>query len=733
MTQQQTLGRYEIIEEIGSGGFAAVFRARDASLDREVAVKIMRPLLMSDAGFVARFQREAQVAANLEHPHIVPIYDFGEDNGRLYLVMKLVREGSLEKRLAAGPLPFAQVLTIAGQIATALDYAHQEQVIHRDIKPDNVLLGRNDHVYLADFGLVKALEQSSLTASLSGGVLGTPAYVPPEIWHGQDATPQADIYALACLLFEMVSGRPLFQAVTPPATMLLHFSEPRFPDEWPDGVPPGFADALRRGLAQDPADRYASASEMVQALTTLTEIDPLEEPYAVLQASIQTGQWDQAISQAEDILTQNSEYRDIQGLLAQALAGKTQAEQAVWLNIWREQAKTAVQQANWPLAQKALARWQELEPDSPEALALLEQAQSAISPPTTVPDFPGTSTQSQLQEAATIDEFPLSDACPEMTTPEPAMVDPSDIELSNITSGKDPGHLDRPFTTAGSLPFIPGEDREEHTTQPVEYYAKAIADKTGAIELDSKRADLYYSRGIDYHQAAYYKRQSGDYPKAIADFSRAIELDPERADFYDWRGSSYRNAAYHNHPVGDYAKAIADHSRAIELDPKRVNFYHRRGISYHQAANTNHPAGDYAKAIADKARAIELEPDHADFYHSRGISYHVAANNNHPAGDYAKAIADYTRAIELDPKCADFYFERGKCYHTAASINHPDGDYAKAIADKTRAIELDPKRADFYYSRGLSYKISHNQAAAKADFARAADMGHTEAQKELRK
>lgn len=304
------LGRYKILEEIGSGGFSTVFRAEDTVLEREVAVKVMQPLLMSDRGFVTRFEREARVAANLEHPHIIPIHDYGEENGRLYLVMKLVKQGSLEQRLRHGPLPFEQVLTIIQQIAAALDYAHQQQVIHRDIKPDNVLLDNDNHAYLADFGLVKALEHSNLTASLSGGILGTPAYVAPEIWHGGEALPQTDVYALACLLFEMINGRSLFNAPTPPAVMLAHFQEPQFPKLWPEEIPDGIEQVLLRALAQEPADRYASAGSLAQALKALTLAKSQVEtvPVAVTQEN------DSHLAteiESEDIESEDSAYPEM--------------------------------------------------------------------------------------------------------------------------------------------------------------------------------------------------------------------------------------------------------------------------------------------------------------------------------------------------------------------------------------------------------------------------------------
>lgn len=264
----QKIGRYEIIEEIGSGGFATVFKARDTALDRPVAVKVMRPLLMSDADFVARFHREAQVAANLQHPNIVPIYDYGEDNGRLFIVMRLMAE-PVAARLAQGSLEWDRAVAWIAQAAAGLDFAHTRNLIHRDIKPDNILLDEMGHVALADFGVVKALEKSTITVSLSGGILGTPAYMAPEVWNGETPTAATDIYALACVFYEMITGAKLFDGPTPPAIMTLHFRQPPLPAQWPERVPPGVTQVLRRALAARPADRYLKATDFMADLASL--------------------------------------------------------------------------------------------------------------------------------------------------------------------------------------------------------------------------------------------------------------------------------------------------------------------------------------------------------------------------------------------------------------------------------------------------------------------------------
>ncbi len=371
----QQIGRYTIIEEIGHGGFAAVFRAIDTTLEREVAIKVMRPLLMSDPEFVARFQREAKVAASLQHPNIIPIYDYGEYEGRLFLVMKLMQD-SLAKRLEQGPLPWEQVVALGQQIAAGLDFAHRRGAIHRDIKPDNILLDEQGNALLADFGVVKAMAQSTLTVSMSGGILGTPAYIAPEVWSDQPATPVTDVYALACMVYEMVMGQKLFNASTPPATMTLHFQPLQLPDRWPDGTPPGLSDVLRRALAQDPVQRTQTAVELTASLTTLT-LDSLADRYTALQAALDAGNWLDAIALAEAILAQNPTYKDTSALLQQATTGQMAAQQTIQAAQWQEQAEQAVAAGNWVMAFTAIQRWQQITPNNPAAQQLLVQVQAS--------------------------------------------------------------------------------------------------------------------------------------------------------------------------------------------------------------------------------------------------------------------------------------------------------------------------------------------------------------------
>lgn len=334
------IGRYTVLETLGSGGFSTVYRVRDTVLGREVALKVMRPLLLSDPTFVERFQREARVVASLDHPHIIPIYDYGEFADRLCLVMKLMPGGSLGLLTEEGALPWQRVVTITRQVASALDFAHQRGLVHRDVKPHNVLFNEPGHAVLADFGLVRALESGTITSSLSGGILGTPAYVPPEIWNGDTATPATDIYALACVVFNMATGSTLFEAPTPPATMSLHFKPPEFPEEWPEAVPPGLERILAKALARDPAARYASAGEFAGALSSLAA-DPLAEPYTALEEAVAAQRWRDAIVLAEQILDQEPDYRGTRALLNTALEASAAAKRRTWAAQWQEAAEAA--------------------------------------------------------------------------------------------------------------------------------------------------------------------------------------------------------------------------------------------------------------------------------------------------------------------------------------------------------------------------------------------------------
>jgi len=271
----ESLGRYELFETIGAGGFAIVYKGRDTSLDRTVALKELRPMLLQDKNWVQRFQREARTIARLDHPHIVPIYDVHQTDDRLFIIMRLVEGGSLEDLLTRrGPLPWPNVFQTITAIASGLNYAHTNGILHRDLKPANILIDAERGPMLSDFGLAKIVGEHSLSLTDSGSIIGTPHYIAPEVWEGKGTTTQSDIYALGCILYEMITGEKIFKGETPPAVMLAHFKPLTLPETWPEGVPAQITGVIKKALAPSPEERFASAVEFFEMLQPLAGDQP---------------------------------------------------------------------------------------------------------------------------------------------------------------------------------------------------------------------------------------------------------------------------------------------------------------------------------------------------------------------------------------------------------------------------------------------------------------------------
>jgi len=271
IVEHSQLGKYRIIRELGRGGFATVYEAEDTQLTRRVALKILHPALMTDPKLVRLFTIDARTAASFDHPHIATIYEYGQEQSRLFIAQQFLSGGTLAERIATrGPLPFTEVVRITAEIASALDEAHARGLIHRDVKPANILFNVRDQAVLTDFGLVRTMEQSVIARSNAGGMVGTPAYLAPEIWEGQPGGPATDIYALGCVLFEMLTGHMLFDGPTAPAVMNAHFRPRRFPDTWPDGVPDGVLTVLVQALNLQAKERFTSAGAVAKALLALS-------------------------------------------------------------------------------------------------------------------------------------------------------------------------------------------------------------------------------------------------------------------------------------------------------------------------------------------------------------------------------------------------------------------------------------------------------------------------------
>jgi tRNA A-37 threonylcarbamoyl transferase component Bud32 len=260
------LGPYRILRPLGEGGMAAVFAAYQPSMERTVAIKVLPRQYAQEPVFLARFRQEATLVANLQHPNILPVFDFGESQGYTYLVMPFIQGGTLASRLQGQPLPLEQVVEIIRQVGGALDYAHKKGLVHRDVKPANVLLDEGGNCLLSDFGIARMVE-TSVHLTTTGGLVGTPAYMAPEQGLGKKADARTDIYALGIVLYQLVTGRVPFRAETPIAVIRMHIDDPLpLPRQLNPGLPEAVERVILRALAKDPAERYSSAAEMVRAL-----------------------------------------------------------------------------------------------------------------------------------------------------------------------------------------------------------------------------------------------------------------------------------------------------------------------------------------------------------------------------------------------------------------------------------------------------------------------------------
>jgi serine/threonine protein kinase len=259
-----TFGRYRLLGLLGQGGMGEVWRAHDTGTERTIALKVLPPQLAQDSSFQQRFRREAHIAAGLNEPHIVPIHDLGEIDGRLYVDMRLIEGSDLNTLIARGPLQPAKAVAIIEQVSAALNAAHLAGLVHRDIKPSNILVAEHDFVYLIDFGIARSADDTALTST--GVTVGTFAYMAPERFTAGQVDLKSDIYALTCVLYECLTGETPFRGQSLEQLMAGHLITPSpRPSSIRPSLPTGFDAVIEKGMAKDPKNRYESAMELARA------------------------------------------------------------------------------------------------------------------------------------------------------------------------------------------------------------------------------------------------------------------------------------------------------------------------------------------------------------------------------------------------------------------------------------------------------------------------------------
>jgi serine/threonine protein kinase/formylglycine-generating enzyme required for sulfatase activity len=293
----QTIGRYRIIEQVGHGGMADVYKAYQPSLDRHVAIKVIHPFLADDADFLGRFEREAKAVATLRHPNIVQVHDFDAEGGLYYMVMEFIDGSTLKSLLETTQsrntlLGLGDAVRIILAVGSALKYAHSRNMVHRDVKPGNVMITGDGHVILTDFGIAKIVSATKLTAS--GAMVGTPAYMSPEQGRGEPGDERSDIYSLGVMLYQLVVGRLPYDADMPVALVLKHINDPLpLPTELQPGFSPEIERVLVKALAKQPEDRYQTVGAMTADLklaaglaAEVTPIDTMQRNAAIRLTSI---------------------------------------------------------------------------------------------------------------------------------------------------------------------------------------------------------------------------------------------------------------------------------------------------------------------------------------------------------------------------------------------------------------------------------------------------------------
>ena len=664
MTTPEHIGRYEIIAELGRGGMATVFRASDPRFGREVAVKVLPAQFVEVEQFRQRFEREARTIAALEHPAIVPVYDFGEEKGQPYLVMKLMSGGSLADRLKQGPLRPDQVAEILTRIAGALDEAHKRGIVHRDLKPGNILFDGYGSAYLSDFGIVRLSESDS---TLTGQhTIGTPGYMSPEQIQGEGLDGRSDIYALGVMVFQMLTGELPFSAPTPAMVMVKHITEP-VPDVRvlnPD-LPPGISQVLTQTMAKNRNDRPATAGEVARLLAV---------------ASAASGEAARLLAEA--------------GLPAATEVSPTRAAPpADVVAPSGTPAPTPVRTPTPPPPAAPVGATEILPPDSgPQRPSVAAAAGKRRLPVWLVAGGGLLGLLAILAIVAGVVFFGNQDEDEAGATLTPEVAAEGDGGQA-----VEPTATTNPAVTAAAALALTRKAEEfaygnaqERARELVDEAWRALDEERAtdvlaltkeATQVDGRNAEAWVVR-------AFALRDLLDQPGPAAEaFGQAINLEPENFHHYIDRAWTFDQ-------MGDSRAAFEDALRCAEIAPEAPDCALLTGVFAGRL-------GLVDRALDAFARAEELQPDWVDVALERAYMFESL-------GDFEAALVDFQRALALDEA------EPWRHSDVAAVLNRL-GAHEEARDVSQRCVERFPEHASCYLELAVAYRgLGQPQRAAAA-------------------
>jgi serine/threonine-protein kinase len=686
------LEEYRLEAEIGGGGMALVFRARDTKHDRRVALKVLRPELASQVGR-ERFLREIRMAARLTHPHILPLHDSGETSGLIYYVMPFVEGESLRERIKQGPLPLKEALGIVRTVASALDYAHRQGVVHRDIKPENIMI-HDDEAVVTDFGIGKALSAAGAGGAhltQTGMLIGTPAYMSPEQMQAEaDLDGRSDIYSLGVVLYEMLVGERLFTGPNSLALLARRAKDPEPQLEFPADVPEEVRATVRSALAESPDERPATAADLMAALSGTLSTPTMTTPPAVRAArsaepSIAVLPFTNMSGDPENEYFSDGITEEIINALTQ-LGGLRVAARTSSFSFKGE--KLDVQQAGERLKVGTV-----LEGSVRQAGDQLRVTAQLIN----VDD--GYHLWSQRWDRRIDDVFAVQDEIATaiadrfkvaLTTPGTPLVKPAtndikayefylkgrylwnrrteagleqSIDYFEQAIERDPGFalaysgLADAYLLLGSYKMIPRE--EAHAK------AKQAAEK--ALQLDDGLAEAHTSRGQVL-------RMERDWEGEEREYQRAIELNPNYPTAHQWYATLLAS-------LGRMDEAVREVRRAQELDP----LSHAIGVTVAIVLDLSR---DVDGALREIRKTLELEPDFASAIAYSGYMYARQ-------GCFDEAIAANDRMLErFGPEWGGVIAHRASIYAL-----YGEEDTARKLLNEAIEKDADPGHVAFVWAR----------------------------------